>query len=216
MAAVFVPPSPQASFAMSTRRPPLASVPNATNSPHRGNNPAAVKRPRTGSQLDLAFGQPPPKKQLMDRDDIISRSPAKPRTALSYPSAEGRVFSRRNNNTQPTAFERKLVAAKDKERQPQPRSLRIEKPSTESLDNIRQWQKHYRKAFPSFVFYFDSIPADLRSRSLRDVLALGAVSCSPPSDPVMPLQHHAVGDVTGMQICPFTRIADIDKCFCNL
>jgi regulatory subunit for Cdc7p protein kinase len=162
---------------MSTRRPPLASVPNATNSPHRGGNPAAVKRPRTGSQLDLAFGQPPPKKQLIDRDEA-SRSPAKPRTALSYQTTEGRVFSRRSNSTQLTAFEKKLVGVKDRERQPQLRNMKMEKPSVETLDNIRQWQKHYRKAFPSFVFYFDSIPADLRSRSLREVLALGAVSFS--------------------------------------
>lgn len=175
MAAVFVPPSPQTSFAMSTRRPPLASVPNATNSPHRGSNTAA-KRPRTGSQLDLAYGQPPPKKQLVDRDEAASRSPTKSRTTISYQTIKGKVFSRRTTNNQPTAFEKKLVAARDKDRQTQSKGSRYEKASAETLDTIRQWQKHYRKAFPGFVFYFDSIPADVRSRCIREVLALGAVS----------------------------------------
>ncbi|KAL1986599.1 hypothetical protein VTN96DRAFT_6177 [Rasamsonia emersonii] len=158
---------------MSTRRPPLASVPNATNSPHRGSNTAS-KRPRTGSQLDLAYGQPPPKKQLVDRDEVVTRSPTKSRTTIPSQSAEAKVFSRRSNNGQPTAFEKKLVAARDKERQTQSKGSRYEKASAETLDTIRQWQKHYRKAFPSFVFYFDSIPADVRSRCTREILALGA------------------------------------------
>ncbi|KAL1970045.1 hypothetical protein VTN77DRAFT_6450 [Rasamsonia byssochlamydoides] len=158
---------------MSTRRPPLASVPNATNSPHRGSNTTS-KRPRTGSQLDLAYGQPPPKKQLVDRDDAVTRSPTKSRTTIPYQTAEAKVFSRRTNSSQPTAFEKKLVAARDKERQTQSKASRYEKASAETLDTIRQWQKHYRKAFPGFVFYFDNIPADVRSRCVREVLALGA------------------------------------------
>ncbi|KAH8704929.1 putative G1/S regulator NimO [Talaromyces proteolyticus] len=171
MAAVFVPPSPQTSFAMSTRRPPLANVPNAANSPHHGGN-AAVKRARTGSHVDLnLYGQPPSKKQMVDREDMATHSPVKTRTIISQ-NAESKVFSRRTNNAQATAFEKKLIAARDKDRQPQLR--KYEKVTAESLDNIKQWQRHYRKAFPGFVFYFDSIPADVRSRSLREVAALGA------------------------------------------
>lgn len=191
MAAVFVPPSPQTAFAMSTRRPPLASVPNATNSPHRASNTAS-KRPRTGSQLDLAYGQPPPKKQVVDhQDEAVTRSPTKSRTTIPSQTAEAKVFSRRSNNSQPTAFEKKLVAARDKERQTQSKGSRYEKASAETLDTIRQWQKHYRKAFPGFVFYFDSVPADVRSRCVREVLALGAVSaffCSNFVCPVPPPQ----------------------------
>jgi hypothetical protein len=44
------------------------------------------------------------------------------------------------------------------------------------MDSIRQWQRHYRKAFPQFVFYFDSIPEDMRRKCSRQVMALGAVS----------------------------------------
>lgn len=178
MAAIFVPPSPQTSFAMSSRRPPLANVPNAANSPHHGgSNAAGVKRANSVSHLVSVFSQPPPKKRMMEKDDAASRSPTKTRTTISGNTAESKVFSRRAPLTQATAFEKKLIASRERDyRQPQPRGSKYEKTSAETMDNIRQWQRHYRKAFPGFVFYFDSIPTDVRSRSLREVLALGAVS----------------------------------------
>ncbi len=51
-----------------------------------------------------------------------------------------------------------------------------DKASNERLENVRQWQKHYRKAFPNFVFYFESLPHEVRVRCLKQVNALGAVS----------------------------------------
>lgn len=175
MAAVSIHPSPQPSHNnMSTRRAPLVDVPNATNSPHR---PMIVpsKRSRYASnQIDIPYGQPPPKKQAVEGTDPEARSPTRPRPAPN--ATDSKLFSRRTNNGQPSAFERKLVAARDKEKQSQLRTSRHEKPSAETLDNIRQWQRHYRKAFPSFVFYFDSIPEEIRAKFSRQVTALGAVS----------------------------------------
>ncbi|EED23382.1 G1/S regulator NimO, putative [Talaromyces stipitatus ATCC 10500] len=180
MAAIFVPPSPQTSFAMSSRRPPLANVPNAANSPHRSSNTAALKRARTGSEMgsriDLLFGQPPAKKQFVEREDHATGSPSKPRSmAAPQMSAESRMFTRRGNASL-TPFEKKLMAVREQKdgASQATRNSRYERASAEKLDNIRQWQRHYRKAFPSFVFYFDSLPADVRNRSLREVLALGA------------------------------------------
>lgn len=174
MAAVFIPPSPQTSFNMSTRRP-LANVPNATNSPHRtGLVPA--KRPRSLAPFDIPYGQPPPKKHLAEVDGD-ARSPT--RTRSTQQSADSKLFSRRSNNGQPSAFEKKLVAARDRDRQAQPRGTRQEKPSAETVDSIRQWQRHYRKAFPQFVFYFDSVPEEVRGKCSRQVIALGAVSSTP-------------------------------------
>ncbi|KAI9803582.1 MAG: hypothetical protein M1825_001925 [Sarcosagium campestre] len=46
-----------------------------------------------------------------------------------------------------------------------------------TIDNnetVKQWQRHYRKVFPQFVFYFESIPDDLHRRCSRQVLSLGA------------------------------------------
>lgn len=176
MAAVFVPPSPQTSLNMSTRRP-LANVPNATNSPHRtGLLPA--KRARS-TQIEIPYGQPPPKKQVMDVAEQETRSPSRSRSTLQQ-STESRLFARRSNNANPSAFEKKLVAARDRERQPVVKGTKGERPSADTLDNIRQWQRHYRKAFPQFVFYFDSIPEDVRQKFSRQVVALGAVSDSLP------------------------------------
>ncbi|KAF7595073.1 hypothetical protein BBP40_007276 [Aspergillus hancockii] len=170
MAAVFIPPSPQTSLNlnMSTRRP-LANVPNATNSPHRAGLVPA-KRPRTtNAPVEIPYGQPPPKKQVVDGTEPDTRS-----RPSSFQNPDSRLFARRSNNTQPSAFERKLVAVRDKEKQSQLRGTRHERPSAETIDSIRQWQRHYRKAFPQFVFYFDSIPEDLRGKCSRQVLALGA------------------------------------------
>lgn len=175
MAAVFAPPpSPRTSLNMSTRRP-LANVPNATNSPHRaGLLPG--KRARS-TQMEIPYGQPPPKKQVMDSVEHESRSPSRSRSTLQQ-STESRLFARRSNNANPSAFEKKLVAARDRERQPTVKATKGEKPSADTLDNIRQWQRHYRKAFPQFVFYFDTIPEDVRRKFSRQVVALGAV-CDP-------------------------------------
>ncbi|PYH44117.1 protein serine/threonine kinase activating protein nimO [Aspergillus saccharolyticus JOP 1030-1] len=172
MAAVFIPPSPRTSLNMSTRRP-LANVPNATNSPHRSGLVPAKRLRAASTQLDIPYGQPPPKKQVVDGQEPEARSPTRPRTsALQNP--DSKLFTRRSNNAQPSAFERKLVAVRDKERQSQLKVTRNDKPSAETLDAMRQWQRHYRKAFPQFVFYFDSIPEDVRSKCSRQVLALGA------------------------------------------
>lgn len=167
MAAVFVPPSPRTSLNMSTRRP-LANVPNATNSPHRAGLVPA-KRARSG-QIEIPFGQPPPKKQVMD---AVEQDRSR---LIVHQGAESKLFARRSNNANPSAFEKKLVAAREKERMPQPKGSRNEKPSADTMDTIRQWQRHYRKAFPQFVFYFDSIPEDVRRKFSRQVVALGAVS----------------------------------------
>ncbi|EAW06626.1 protein serine/threonine kinase activating protein nimO [Aspergillus clavatus NRRL 1] len=170
MAAVFVPPSPRISLNMSTRRP-LANVPNATNSPHRAGLVPA-KRPRTtNAPIDIPYGQPPLKKQVIDGLEQEARTPPRVKSSTI---TDSKLFTRRSNNAQPSAFERKLVAARDKERQTQLKGTRQEKPSAESIESIRQWQRHYRKAFPSFVFYFDAIPEDVRAKCSRQVIALGA------------------------------------------
>ncbi|KAL4922429.1 Dfp1/Him1, central region-domain-containing protein [Aspergillus aurantiobrunneus] len=171
MAAVFIPPSRENPPNMSTRRP-LANVPNATNSPHRvGLVPA--KRPRTATtQVDIPYGQPPPKKQVVDGTGADSQFTNQTKVS-TVQGTDSKLFTRRTNNAQPSAFEKKLVAVRDKERQPQPKATKQEKPPAENI-SIRQWQRHYRKAFPHFVFYFDSVPIDVRSKCSRQVIALGA------------------------------------------
>lgn len=165
MAAVAVPPSPQLLDAMSNRRVPLANLQNATNSPLRA---AAVggkrQRSHASEQRDILYGQPPPKKLIVEVDDAESR-----RHGLIRRSA-----------APPTALTRKLEAAR--EQRPVPKQVeKSAKVSNESLDTIRQWQRHYRKMFPQFVFYFESIPEPVKSQLARQSNILGSVSAYHPT-----------------------------------
>ncbi|KAF2262673.1 hypothetical protein CC78DRAFT_519625 [Lojkania enalia] len=158
MAAVSIPPSPQVHAAMTNRRVPLATLQNATNSPLRATVVGGKRqRSHASEQRDLPYGQPPPKKQIVEVDDAEARR-------------NGLV---RRSNAPPTAFQRKLEAAREVKAVPKqadrnPRGL------NENLETIRQWQRHYRKMFPSFVFFFESIPEDVRSKVSRQAQTLGA------------------------------------------
>ncbi|KAH6679583.1 Dfp1/Him1, central region-domain-containing protein [Halenospora varia] len=169
MAAVSISPLPHTHSTMSSRRVPLSNNTNAVNSPYRA---AASKQKRSYAtiQREDAYGQAPPaKKQMLDNHQTL-RTP--PRQQQGHTTAEGRVFTRKSNSTQPSAFERKCVAVREKPAQQI--ISKAEKTSEENLETIRQWQKHYRKIFPTFVFYFESVPEDVRIKYTKQVVALGA------------------------------------------
>ncbi|KAK7534789.1 Dfp1/Him1, central region-domain-containing protein [Phyllosticta citribraziliensis] len=162
MAAVSIPPSPQALSTMSSRRMPLANVPNGTNSPYRPPAVAATKRTRSyaSEQRDLTYAQQPPSKKLIVEDtDVENR-----RHVLLQKARQAQI------------------SAAQKKQQDVTRDLRLSsrpveksaKPLHDNYETIRQWQKHYRKAFPQFVFYFESIPEDARTKATKQLLALGA------------------------------------------
>ncbi|KAL2069706.1 hypothetical protein VTL71DRAFT_14385 [Oculimacula yallundae] len=156
---------------MSGKRVPLSNNANAINSPYRAVAAAASKQKRSYAtvQREEAYGQPPPaKKQMLENYQTI-RTP--PRQQLSQNSVEGRVFTRKSNASQQSAFERKLVAVRER---PQQTVTKADHAAEENLDSIRQWQKHYRKIFPTFVFYFESISEEVRIKYTKQVVALGA------------------------------------------
>ncbi len=179
MAVVSISPLPPSFPVMSGRRAPLADIRNATNSPYRA-VAAAAKRSRSHSsvQRELPYGQAPPaKKQMLEIDRSNLRTPPRQQP---LEAAEGRVFNQRPAGSQPTAFERKLHAARDTQSQRKAAAVaaaRIEQNTTETVDTVRQWQRHYRKVFPNYVFYFESLPEEARSRCSKQISALGAVSC---------------------------------------
>lgn len=177
------------------RRVPLSAIPNANNNTLPlngvgagtgvgGNNPTGIKRTRShaGEQRELPYdknnhnnsGQNPlpPAKRLMidgDRGSLSSRLPS---------------VRKSNAALKPTnSFQKKLEALQvtkqtQSQRLPPPAAPaeRMQKHADESLESIRLWQRHYKKAFPQFVFYFENIPEEQRSRVSRQVLSLGAVS----------------------------------------
>ncbi len=99
--------------AMSNRRAPLSSIPNAANSPYRTVAAAASKRSRVeaGLQEDLIYdGQHPIKRQALETRTSSFRTPPQKQPLLA--AGDG-LFGKRSQTQKPTAFERKLLAAKD-------------------------------------------------------------------------------------------------------
>ena len=160
---------------MTSRRVPLSNVPNAANSPAR--HVAASKRSRDQTLAQENFSidlLPKAKRQALEATQTRSRlSPLKQFQRVK----ESRLFSQATPKAQPTAFQRRLLAAKEsQDPYQQQRVQKQEKETHETLGEVRQWQKHYKKAFPAFVFYFEGLPEETRSKFSRTVRNLGAVS----------------------------------------
>lgn len=167
MAQVSIPPSPAAM----TRRAPLTSLPNAVNSPFQ-NITAAAKRQRSLSiaQREAYGQQPPQKKQIVEvpvrtpvrpsnvdpRANISRRQSVRTRAVAGSPPAYNGVTS---SNQQ---LQRKAVAKTTVEQQG-------------NLESVRAWQRHYRKVFPTYVFYFESLPDDVATKFQKQIQLLGAV-----------------------------------------
>jgi regulatory subunit for Cdc7p protein kinase len=141
---------------MSNRRVPLSNLQNATNSPLRA--PAVGgkrQRSHASEQRDVPYGQPPVKKQIIEVDDAEARR-------------HGLV---RRSGAQPTALTRKLEAARETKapaKQTAPRQ-------SNDLETIRQWQRHYRKLFPQFAFYFDTVSDPQKDKLMSRARILGSV-----------------------------------------
>lgn len=177
MAAASVLLSPPTDSTMTSRRVPLANNTNAVNSPFRTVTAVGGKRTRTqaADPRELVFGQPPPKKQAVDAEYDENTAPRTlTRQSLAQQEADSKLFMRKASSAAPTAFEKKLAAARDRKPTVQKIDPRVQKQG-DSLDTIRQWQKHYKKAFPQYVFYFESVPEDVRSKVSRQIQYLGAV-----------------------------------------
>lgn len=185
MAEVSLSPAAHKLGTMSSRRVPLGNVPNAANSPFRSVAAATSKRSReqVEAQEDLPCDlQPRAKRQaLEDGRTNLRTSPRK----QTLQSAEGRIFNRRPLNAQPTPFERKLLASAKENKVTQRVEQKIEqrvqqkverqgKASHEALEDIRQWQRHYKRSFPTFVFYFESLPEEVRMKCSKWIRSLGA------------------------------------------
>ncbi|KAH7350460.1 Dfp1/Him1, central region-domain-containing protein [Pyrenochaeta sp. MPI-SDFR-AT-0127] len=141
---------------MSNRRVPLATLQNATNSPLRATAIGGKRqRSHASEQRDIAYGQPPPKKQIIEVDDAEARR-------------HGLV---RRSGAQPTALTRKLEAAR--ENKVPAKQMSVQRASND-LETIRQWQRHYRKLFPQFVFYFDSVSNPQKDKLMGRAQVLGS------------------------------------------
>ena len=147
-------------MSMPSRRLPLTSNPNVANSPLRGVNALAgyskQKRSYATLQREEAYGQPPPvKKQALDSAARRPRSPSK----IARPQSH--LLSQRGA-TRPLARERVKPAV-------------AARPTHDADAEKEVWRRHHRAKFPKMVFYFESIPDDVRAKLTKKVLYLGAV-----------------------------------------
>ncbi|KAI9790998.1 MAG: hypothetical protein M1816_004565 [Peltula sp. TS41687] len=158
----------------------------------------------TVQQHDIPSADAPPaKKQMLKKDYPEPRTPPRPRQiqpaeSHAFPSRrtgntqittlERKLMAAREKKHQAT-MEEKAIRAEMEERERDrkvERSTRIQmekdrveeeleqKAIKESIENVRQWQRHYRKVFPSFVFYFESLPEDVRAKCSKQIALLGA------------------------------------------
>ncbi|RMD44008.1 hypothetical protein DV735_g1131, partial [Chaetothyriales sp. CBS 134920] len=168
-----------------TRRPPLQAIPNAANSPHRLLTTSGSKRPRAQANVPQQQENEPPSKRLATDKSALNSGPSTPGRRLPTPhQTEGRVFERGTGTSGSTAFQNRLVAAREKVT-----GLRVTKNVTTASTTaaaavpaaeddkeamVRQWQKHHRRLFPTFRFYFeDSVGSDARRRFMRQISQLG-------------------------------------------
>ncbi|KAF2858646.1 hypothetical protein K470DRAFT_259552 [Piedraia hortae CBS 480.64] len=152
---------------MGSKRAPLLDVPHAVNSPLRTVAPVSGKRVRAAAE-PLA-DQPPAKRPNVQQPGNGENL---------YPHDREEDPLGRRVNGQPNAFDRKLAAAKLashqlKDKVP-PRAQMDPHETARHNESIRQWQRHYRKEFPSFVIYFDNVTDDVRAKTVRQIHYLGA------------------------------------------
>ncbi|KAK5103361.1 Cdc7p-Dbf4p kinase complex regulatory subunit [Lithohypha guttulata] len=160
-------------MATSTRRQPLMSIPNATNSPHRSLNlnNSGSKRSRALANVSQQENEPPTKRQAIEKS-TREPVPITPRRHDQQDTTGGQVFERGHENTQ-NNFQKRLVAARDRTAT-SAKSTRSNVVSSKEVDSVRQWQKHYRKLFPAFRFFFDAVPDELKTRLIRQAAHFGA------------------------------------------
>ncbi|OTA00570.1 hypothetical protein A9Z42_0007960 [Trichoderma parareesei] len=151
---------------MSSKRAPLASNPNVANSPLRAPSLLAgfvkPKRPFATVQREEPYGQPPPvKKQALENG---AQKPVRSPSKLTRPPAH--IVIPRNPNAAPRPVVRD-------------RAAKAATASTtrggQDVDTEKEvWKKHHRAKFPKMVFYFESIPDDIRAKLTKRVTYLGA------------------------------------------
>ena len=170
MAAISIPPSPHTLNTMSSKRAPLSNNTNAVNSPLRAVGAAAPKRARAQTNAENDYEQPPSKKHIVELKESGPRTP----TRTTGRDAEGRALNGKVVAPRATAIDRRASATKVDPAES--RAAKAEKAQEESLASVRRWKEHYLNVFPSYVFYFESVPDSTRSKCLREVSLLGAVS----------------------------------------
>lgn len=146
-----------------SRRPPLSNLPNAVNSPFHLTTTTTNKRSRSQSTTQRdSHGQPPSKRQATENPGI--RTPVHHATdSKGVPPRRGAIRTRPVSNLPPS------FGAVSKAR-PGPITITEDK-----QQDLKAWRRHYKKTFPSYVFFFENIPHLVVSNATKLITSLGAV-----------------------------------------
>lgn len=181
-----------------SRRTPLTNLPNAVNSPYQltassttTTNSGKRARPATTVARDASTQPPPSKRQHIDPSAQILRTPqrrvrnsvvdskaipkrttaagTRPRPTIAGPPAFADI-GLATRRTQASTRSRTTTAAAAV-----PKPVEIQQ-TQDNLDTVRAWQKHYRNAFPQYVFFFENIPQEVMDKAQEHIKTLKAVS----------------------------------------
>ncbi|KAK4179425.1 Dfp1/Him1, central region-domain-containing protein [Triangularia setosa] len=154
MAAVSLSPAPPQLSAMSTvRRAPLSNNPNVANSPMRASAALnGAKKVRSHAELlrEEPYGQPPPAKRQMIERGVASPGRTRSSRTIVHRAATTRAAVTTSQKTSHGAVEKA------------------------SQLELAEWRATYSARFPTWVFYFESVPDEQRSRLAKRVTNLGA------------------------------------------
>lgn len=135
------------------------------------------KRSYNAVQRDDVLGQPPAKKLVLDaaaatpRDRLL-KSPSQSRASRIQAGASSQLHQPQKR-TISSSYESKL--AKERAIRQQQAQNNDQTDTQRKLEDLRQWQRHHRMRFPNYVFYFESIPDDVRAKLVKQIVSLGAV-----------------------------------------
>ncbi|KAI5790383.1 Dfp1/Him1, central region-domain-containing protein [Pyronema domesticum] len=168
MAQVSFPPSP----AGASRRTPLSNLPNAVNSNFSTTMSGSIKRSRSG-QRDTSNGQPPTKKQAIDAAGAHIRTPVRRSQPTTEPAKAAQQPKRASTRTRTATGNPPLFQELQPTREQKTTGTKTEQPERVT-DDVLAWQKHFRRAFPGFVFFFENISPEVSARAQKQVVKLGA------------------------------------------
>jgi hypothetical protein len=184
-------------------RVPLRDAPSAVlNSPMGGgrNNAqqaAGVKRSRAEVDASGEYVRARESASSLHHNHALATSNVSGRNGKSLQSSLVQTNAREESLTGlykrsgagPTALQRKLEAVRGAPTKQtfaavpvdvqSRRAAAAAAPSTstheQNMENVRQWQRHYRKAFPQMRFYYDGLSKDVFQKLTAQVRSLGAV-----------------------------------------
>ncbi|GAB1315843.1 Cdc7p-Dbf4p kinase complex regulatory subunit [Madurella fahalii] len=150
----------------STRRIPLSSNPNVANSPMRASTAAlhGAKKGRSHAELlrEESYGQPPPAKRQMIERSVASPSRSQTTRIIVHRAASRATVGTGTGTGTSTSTTQRTSEATEPQL------------TEEEIKTLRQWRTTIRARFPKMVFYFESIPDDVRSKLAKKVGRLGA------------------------------------------